>query len=183
MTIHNHRQVASTTPRLRLESGFALIVALLLMVALSFLGVTALRNVSLQEKMVGNYYHRSVALQESEGTLRTARQVTESAWKSDSLPASNASNSLGIWNGLVMDPSLAYFSDPATWSSGVASATGLLSARPVTVNYGLEQWDSSLAKCGSGETCRVANIRSTARAVDPVTSATVVTQEWAMFIK
>ena len=78
------------------QKGFVLIVALMLMVALSFLGVSALRNVTLQERMTGSQYYRTIALHESDGALRYARQVIQSAWQSNAIPALNASDSIAL---------------------------------------------------------------------------------------
>jgi Tfp pilus assembly protein PilX len=61
----------------RRNSGFTLVVALLLLVAMSLLGVAALRNVSIQEKMAGNVYFKALTLQQSESTLRVALQALE----------------------------------------------------------------------------------------------------------
>ncbi len=162
--------------------GFALVVALLLMVALSFIGVSALRNVSLQEKMAGNLYYRTIALHESEGALRFARQRVESDWQNDAIPAANNETSLGVWGKIVSQPTLAFYSLAANWSSAT-TLTSLLSTRPVATQYVIEQFPSKIPKCGTGTNCDATFVRSSARAVDPVTNAAVVTQEWAMYPK
>lgn len=168
--------------RKRRSQGFALIVALLLMVALSFIGVSALRNVSLQEKMAGNLYYRTIAFHESEGALRFARQRVESDWQSDAIPAANVETTLGIWGRVLDQPMLSFFSLPSSWSSATALAS-LKSTRPVSAQYVIEQLPGKNPRCGTGTDCDATFVRSSARAVDSVTNASVVTQEWAMFPK
>ena len=52
------------------HNGFALIVVVLLLVALSMVGIASLRGVTLQEKMAGNLYFRALAFAEAESALR-----------------------------------------------------------------------------------------------------------------
>ncbi len=164
------------------QSGFALIVALLLMVALSFIGISALRNVTVQERMAGNQYYRTVALHESEGALRYARQVIQSTWQSDAIPAPNASSSIALWSGLVAQSSIAFFASGANWSAATNIAS-LLSTRPLSAQYVVETLDSNAAPCDDKTECKSYFIRSSTRVVDPVTNASVVTQEWSTYPK
>lgn len=182
MRVHDHPIATSSRPS---SQGFALVVALLLMVALSFIGVSALRNVSLQEKMSGNLYYRAVALHEAEGALRFARQRVEADWQSDSIPAANFESTLGVWGKLVDKPMLSYFTLAANWATAT-SLTSLLSARPVASQYVIEQLPGKIPRCGSTPNpsdCDAVFVRATARAVDPATNASIVTQEWAMYPK
>ena len=164
------------------QKGFALIVALMLLVALSFIGVSALRNVTLQERMTGNQYYRTVALHESDGALRYARQVIQSAWQSNAIPAPNASGSIALWSNLVPQSSIAFFASSANWS-GATTVPSLLSTRPVAAQVAIEILDQGAAPCDSNTECRSYFIRSTTRVVDPVTNASVVTQEWSTYPK
>jgi Tfp pilus assembly protein PilX len=163
--------------------GFALIVALLLMVALAFIGVSALRNVTLQEKMAGNLYYRTIALHESEAGMRFARQRIESDWLQDTIPAGNSEETLGTWGAVVGTPSLSFFSKAANWSSAT-TINSLLSSRPVDAQFTVEQFAPPRdILCGSGQQCNFLYVRSSARAVDTLTGAAVVTQEWAKYPK
>lgn len=184
MRYHNSRLSDNQRPRLNASKqvGFVLIVALLLMVALSFIGVTALRNVTLQERMASNQYYRTVALHESEGALRYARQVIQSTWQNDAIPAPNASSSIALWSNLVSQSSIAFFASAANWSSATTIAS-LLSSRPLSAQYAVETFDAGAAPCGTGTECRSYFIRSSTRVVDPVTNASIVTQEWSTYPK
>jgi type IV pilus assembly protein PilX len=77
----------------RSQHGFALVVALLLLVALSLIGVAALKNVSLQEKMAGNTYFRMVTFQEAESALmESSRAVGLSSTSVDGAPSGDDSD-------------------------------------------------------------------------------------------
>jgi type IV pilus assembly protein PilX len=167
--------------------GFSLIVALLLMVALSFIGVSALRNVSLQEKMAGNLYYRTVSMHESEGALRFAQQRIASAWATDAITSATTVTTPEMWSSVAgVVPTLSFFSAASTWANSV-SLTSFLTSRPINAQYVVEQLDSASARgsqigSDSGDTgVKVKYFRSSARAVDPATNASVVTQEWAMY--
>lgn len=54
------------------QGGIALIVALVLLVAVTLLGISGIRNTSMQERMSGNMYDRSLAMQAAESALRAA---------------------------------------------------------------------------------------------------------------
>jgi type IV pilus assembly protein PilX len=57
------------------QTGAALIVALVLLVLVTLLGVAGLRTVSLEEKMAGGTYDRSIAFQAAEAALRAGEAV------------------------------------------------------------------------------------------------------------
>jgi len=63
------------------ENGAALIVALVLLVVVTLLGVTGLRNVTLEEKMAAATYDRSLAFQAAEVALREGEVVAEAQSK------------------------------------------------------------------------------------------------------
>jgi len=166
----------------RNSGGFALIVAILLMVALSFVGVAALRNVSLQERMAGNSYYRTIATHESEAGLRLVRQKLEDAWINDAIPASGSTSALSSWDGLVNKSSIAFFTAANSWSS-VSAVTSLSSTRPVAVKAAIEQKTGQLPLCDEQSKCPADFFRTSARANDSATGANVITQEWSMFPK
>lgn len=55
--------------------GAALIISLVILVVITLLGVASLRNVVLEEKMVTNYYDRSLAFQAAEAGLRAGEAL------------------------------------------------------------------------------------------------------------
>lgn len=61
------------TPPARLQRGFSLIVGLIFLVAITLLGVIAMKNTLLQERMAGGLRDRSLAFQAAEAALRDAK--------------------------------------------------------------------------------------------------------------
>lgn len=71
--------MSNETPHLSLrapgrvrQGGVALIVALILLVVATMLGLSGIQGTTLQERMSGNMYDRSLAMQATEGALRAA---------------------------------------------------------------------------------------------------------------
>ena len=173
------------------EQGFALLVAVLLMVALSFLGITALRNVSLQERMAGNSYYRAIATQEAEAGLRYTRQSVDAvAQSSSSIFDPKGSVSVpGTWTGPVGSAAQSFWANASNWSS-TSSPASLNASRPLTTRVTIEQYPgnnpfcpaSSASAAGSGKkTCPANFFRATARATDNTTGAAAVVQDWSMY--
>ena len=173
------------------SQGFALVVALLLMVALSFVGVAALRNVSLQERMAGNAYFRTVATHEAEANLRLARQNIDVVAQSASLnfPAVASSTLPGTWGGLLSDDSRKFWATATSWAS-TSQPAALNSAKPLDGRWTIEQLPGTNPQCpasagsfaGAGSNkCPSMFFRSSARAADAVTGASAAVQEWSMY--
>ena len=155
--------------------GFSLITALLLLVALSLIGVAALRNVSLQEKMAGNFYFRTTALQDAHGALRQARGEVEGWVASASAPALSVTSTPSSWSETIAAGATAKFwADPSNWSG----ASTAVATAGMTANWARE---GELAKhfvcADSVAGCSVNYIRMTARTTDSATGAAVVIQD------
>jgi len=58
----------------RCQEGIALVIALIFLLLLTIIGVTAMNNATVQERMAGNARDRNVAFQVTERTLREAEQ-------------------------------------------------------------------------------------------------------------
>jgi type IV pilus assembly protein PilX len=167
------------------ESGFALVVSLLLLVALSFVGIAALRNVTLQEKMAGNTYFRMVAFQESERAIAmsSSELALDGAYSSSGLPGGDSSSS-STRKIMTAGGLQSFWQTPATWSSTTdptAINTGV-TTRWIREDFGgIEATDG----CDSSEsqranfsalTCKSRGYRVTATASDTTTGTRVVTQ-------
>lgn len=59
------------------QQGVALVIALVFLLLLTIIGVTAMQNATLQERMAGNVRDRNVGLQSAEFALRDAEQVVD----------------------------------------------------------------------------------------------------------
>ncbi|BBD80427.1 pilus assembly PilX family protein [Aerosticca soli] len=69
-TITIHRRASS--PASRRQRGVALVVALVLLVVITLVGLAAIRGTLLQNKMAANLYDRQVAFQAAEAGMRAA---------------------------------------------------------------------------------------------------------------
>jgi type IV pilus assembly protein PilX len=72
------------------ERGAVLIVALVFLVIMTVLGVTAMRTTTLQERMAGNVRDSNLAFQSAEAALREGEQFLQQA----TLPPFNGANGL-----------------------------------------------------------------------------------------
>jgi type IV pilus assembly protein PilX len=63
------------------ERGVALIVALVLLIVVTLLGVAGLRTVTLEEKMAAATYDRNIAFQAAEAALRIGESIAETQSK------------------------------------------------------------------------------------------------------
>ena len=157
------------------DRGFSLIVTLLLLVALSLIGVASLRNVSLQEKMAGNFYFRTTALQDAHGALRQARGEVEGWVASGSAPALSQTSTAGVWSTLIKSAATAkYWADDSNW----ASAGSSIASAGMNASWAREGETAKHFICADSEVgCRVNYIRMTARTKDNGSGAAVVIQD------
>ena len=63
------------------QKGVALVIALVLLVVATLLGLSSIRTVALEERMAGNTYDRSIAFQSAEAALRVGEGVAEAQSK------------------------------------------------------------------------------------------------------
>lgn len=90
-----HRNSASAIFPPQRQSGFVLVVALILLLVLTLLGLAAAQSTSLQERMAGNARNHDLAFQAAEAGLNAAQSgVLQGLW-------SNA-NFAGNENGLYL---------------------------------------------------------------------------------
>lgn len=83
MSIHRHRRTGRSTAGPRSQRGAVLYVALMMLVLLALIGVTAMQVTGLQERMTASYRSANLAFQGAEGRAREreiaiARQVKSS---------------------------------------------------------------------------------------------------------
>lgn len=74
LDMRNHKSIMSGKAT-RNERGVALVVALVLLVVVTLVGLAAIRGVSLQEKMAGNTFDRAQAFQMAEAALDLAART------------------------------------------------------------------------------------------------------------
>jgi type IV pilus assembly protein PilX len=67
------------------QRGVALVVALVLLVVATLIGLAGIRGTTLQERMSANMYDRSLAFQRAESALRAAEDAITASWKIEDL--------------------------------------------------------------------------------------------------
>jgi type IV pilus assembly protein PilX len=109
------------------QRGVALVIALVLLIAVTLIGLAGIRGTTLQEQMAGNYYDRETAFQAAEAALRLGsdefRGAQEDFWQQqidanpDDLDCSQTSCPLnpsgavadGLWRNIPTGTTLAGF--------------------------------------------------------------------------
>ena len=102
------------------QRGVALVVALVLLVVITLVGLAAVRGTIMQQKMTANFYDREIAFQATEAALRQAEALVQ---VTPVVPSPTAANTLGFdcrassGNICLFDP----FSDPSVPSSQITT--------------------------------------------------------------
>jgi type IV pilus assembly protein PilX len=166
----------------RKQRGVALVVALILLVVATLIGLAASRSTMLQERMSGNTYDRSLAFQRGEAALRAAEAAISANWQIATLNGVDCSTVTGAQCDIV--PADAFTGTSANWldvagvynvntaltpgvpqyqihliGTGTADNSFDTSANANSANYG-----------GSGAPDNVAFYRVTARSSNPALS-------------
>jgi Tfp pilus assembly protein PilX len=169
------------------ERGFALVVALLLMVALSLVGVAALRNVSLQERTAGNQYFRSIALNEARSVLRFVEQKYNNDFgvsTAGDIPTSVAGAS--SWSELDTSAAgTAIWAKKSTWTGKETASSVIvpgLEGRWTSDDMVGLNWTDPSCTAEISSACKFAVIRQTIRVDDPQTGAAVSIQQHYKYI-
>jgi Tfp pilus assembly protein PilX len=169
------------------QTGFTLVVALLLLVALSLVGVAALRNVSLQERMAGNQYFRSISLDESRSTLRSVEQLYHKRFGAD-LSANIEPGTSGASNWserLTAGAGSQAWVTQAAWSGKETVTTPL--ANGLNIRWTSDDVVGTAVKeeylCDQGaESCMYRTVRQSVRVDDAATGAATAVQQHYRYI-
>jgi type IV pilus assembly protein PilX len=106
-------QLRSMSPGETRQQGVALVVALILLLVITLVGLAAVGGTILQQKMTSNFYDRQIAFQSTEGALRQgeiAVQAMPASTSSTFVPASPVRNcSYNSSNHCLANP----FTDPS----------------------------------------------------------------------
>jgi len=166
----------------RRQSGIALVVALLLLVIISLVGLAAVRGTIMQQKMASNMYDRSLQFQAAEAAMRAAAALIPNS------PGIIARNCAAGGVVCLSDP----FTDPSVPSSAyqsVASGSGagqfitskLGAGTPQFVVENMGNWVDPTSNTGFNQSANAHNYgaqgasttaiyyRVTARSADPAT--------------
>jgi len=157
--------------RMNGQRGAALFMSLIILLVMTILGVTSMKNTVLEERMAGGLRDRSLAFQAAEAALRDGEKFLTSA----ALPVFN--DSAGLYQATT----------PPKWetidwnsSTAVASYTGpTLSGLAATPAYIIEELPPVTDSTGSleaGIPQEIRYYRVTARSVGQSTNAVVMVQ-------
>lgn len=150
-------------PVFKRQRGMTLMVSLVFLIILTMLGVNAVTNNSLQERMAGNTRNRDLAFQAAEAALRYAESTLPS-WRRSMFDGSV--EGLFIYDGTELNDAV-YWRDLAHWTSARQLPAGSLNQVAEPPRYLVHKMPSS------GE---VEYYRITARGVGGDISAVVILQ-------
>lgn len=108
----NATKMARCSPP-RHQQGVALVVALVLLLVVTIIGLASMRGTSMQERISANMYDRSLAFQRAEAALRAAEEAITGEWSIAVLGGQNCSGANACTNaGLT-----AFTAGGANWTN------------------------------------------------------------------
>jgi type IV pilus assembly protein PilX len=164
------------------QRGVALVVALVLLVVATLIGLAASRGSTLQERMSGNTFDRSLAFQRAESALRAAEVAISANWQIATLNGVDCSPVSGTQCAIV--PADAFNGTSANWINvgGTYNVNSALSAGVPQYQIhliGTGTADNSFGTAANANTANYGNngnpdnvafYRVTARSSDPTLS-------------
>jgi type IV pilus assembly protein PilX len=85
----------SVVPMRKHEAGVTMIVALILLVIMTLIGLAGVRAVALEERMTSNTFDRALGFQGTEAALRAAETAAQA--QADAIPPNKDFNSYGVY--------------------------------------------------------------------------------------
>lgn len=155
------------------QQGAALIIALVILLLMTLIGVTAMQTTVLQERMAGNLRDRNIAFQAAEAALRDAERFLQAPV----LPSFNNSN--GLLQRVPQGGDVAYWNS-FDWVGNSREFSGISEGLAAHPRYVIEEFPPVADPSGSLEADaplpEVRLFRITARAVGGSPDAVVVLQ-------
>lgn len=154
--------------KFRNEAGFALIVSMIILAALTILVVSSMRSTTLSEKMSGSYMDRTLAQQAAEQAMRQAegKLVTDGEKCVAGCTIKNGAVSTA---GVVAATSL-----PTAWSDTDATTITTATEQKTTAKYIVSLLDDTLFLPAGKTGCKAYSIMGRGTGVD--TNSVVVLQ-------
>ncbi len=162
------------------QDGGALVVSLLILLVMTFIGITGMQVTSLEEKMAGNMRDRNLAFQAAESALRTGELALTQA----TVPLFNCSNGLYRANNIDCDDGTSETAsvwNAVNWSSDqVVTLSNLtladVAANPAYIIEELPPVPEAGASLEAGVPSEANYYRVTARGVGGTENAVVMVQ-------
>lgn len=123
------------------QQGAVLIVSLIILLILTLIGLSAMQNTTLEEKMAGNYRDKNLSFQAAETTLREGEGWIADQTKEPELSTDSCSTDCDVWdvNTLLAALSASSYIDDTLWSDSRArTATSTLPEVAASPEYFLE---------------------------------------------
>lgn len=105
------------------EQGFALVVAMVMLVIIALLAISSMRGTTLQTRMAGNMYDRGLAFQTSETALIAAQNAITAAQGQSLANVLTALNALDCTNPDVVCSSDPFAATSANWNWATVGET------------------------------------------------------------
>lgn len=114
----------------RRQEGVALIVALLLLIVMTILGLSVMRTVTLEEKMAAHTFDRSLSFQSTESALREAEAYVKTNMPTPAA-GSGCTEATGVCGKLASGTTERWLDASfTTWKSATAVANGSINITP-----------------------------------------------------
>ena len=136
---------ASSRPGMRRQRGVALVVALILLLVVTLIGLAASRGTVLQERMSANSYDRSLAFQRSEAALRSAEAAISANYRITDLGGTDCSVA-----ACPPVPANAFTGTDATWTNVAATYDINDTVTPGVPQYNIEFMGTGRANSALG---------------------------------
>ncbi|OYV46196.1 MAG: hypothetical protein B7Y07_08485 [Halothiobacillus sp. 24-54-40] len=107
-------------PQASKQGGVALVVALVLLVLVTLVGLAAIRGTTMQQQMTSNFYDRETAFQSSEAALRVAASIVSTTPNATFIRNCSPTSGNACLGNPYIDPSL-----PANAIQNVVSGSGV----------------------------------------------------------
>lgn len=112
------------------QGGIALVVALILLVVMTLVGLSGLRNVTLEERMTANTFDRSVSFQAAEAALKEAEVLVQTQNLTMRPGAGICIAATGVCGPPVPLTQERWIDNTAPWVNATALANGGINITP-----------------------------------------------------
>jgi type IV pilus assembly protein PilX len=164
----------------RQQAGTALIVALVFLIVLAMLGLWAVSNNVLQERMAGNTRNRDLALQAAEAALKdaelTLRDWCEGPWAGLNGLLSDDNDGNLADDSVLMRNDRSFWADPARWTSYRTVSSDAFKQVAEPPRYVVQRLRNVVPDPLNDPTRYIRYYRVTARAVGGDANAVVILQ-------
>ncbi len=147
-----NRTTRAPVPATR-QRGATLVVALIILVVMTLLGVSAMQGATMQERMAGNVRDMNVAFQATEAALREGEQLLENLANEPGVPVS-FDGTQGFFPPLSQGDPRPWEQTGFDWATDAIAYTDENFGAAMAPGYIIEDLDISPDELGGGEVTR-----------------------------